>query len=163
MQVGEAILLNIVMGAATDADRKVARATSLINALWADGLAVQQSCEGLLDAVEFANGGEEIIIEDASGGNMELIRAQWGGILNVRRYSTHDRRRGFQPFTPHSGLTLSPSVSLLPLSLLTRCRVFSLDRCARMIASSLARCATRSSSAETIRAGSHLRRWTRRE
>ena len=82
----EVVLLNLVMGAAAADDRKATRATKIVNAIWPLYPQVGQSCEGLKDAVTFASGGEEIFIEDASDGNIELIRSQWGGILAMTDY-----------------------------------------------------------------------------
>ena len=85
LEVMEVVLLSLIMGAADIDDLKVSRATNLVNAFMGV-LVVRQSCEGLKDAVEMASGGDEIFIEDASGGNMELIRSQWGGILGMTNY-----------------------------------------------------------------------------
>ena len=88
--VQEALLFNVVTGAASEAPdaRRASRATLLINGLWDEVLPLRLSCIGLKDSVATKVGAAEKTIEDAGGGDMELIRAQWLTLLEFAGYSS---------------------------------------------------------------------------
>lgn len=89
--VQEALLFNVVASAASETPdaRRAARATLLINGLWDDVLPLRLSCIALKDSVATKVGAAaEKTIEDAGGGDMELIRAQWLTLLEFAGYSS---------------------------------------------------------------------------
>jgi hypothetical protein len=89
--VQEALLFNVVTSAASETPdaRRVARATLLINGLWDEVLPLRLSCIALKDSVATKAGvAAEKTIEDAGGGDMELIRAQWLTLLDFAGYSS---------------------------------------------------------------------------
>ena len=87
----EALLFNVVTSAASETPdaRRAARATLLINGLWEEVLPLRLSCLALKDSVATKVGAAaEKTIEDAGGGDMELIRAQWLTLLEFAGYSS---------------------------------------------------------------------------
>ena len=89
--VQEALLFNVVTSAASETPdaRRAARATLLINGLWDEVLPLRLSCIALKDSVATKVGAAaEKTIEDAGGGDMELIRAQWLTLLEFAGYSS---------------------------------------------------------------------------
>ena len=89
--VQEALLFNVVTSAASETPdaRRAARATLLINGLWDEVVPLRLSCLALQDSVATKVGAAaEKVIEDAGGGDMELIRAQWLTLLEFAGYSS---------------------------------------------------------------------------
>jgi hypothetical protein len=96
----EALLFNIVASAASGTDgaaRKAARATLLVNGLWDDVYTLRFSCLALKDSVATKVGAkEEEVIEDAGGGDMELIRSQWLTLLEFAGYDEEQFARVYE-------------------------------------------------------------------
>jgi len=105
--VQEVLLMNILSAAAASgelADRKGARARLLINSLWDSVTPLRLSCIALKDSVATKAGiREESVIEDASGGDMELVRSQWLGLLDFANYDAEQLARMVDALAPCGG------------------------------------------------------------
>lgn len=87
--VYEGILMRIVAAAAKGSSPAATgeRPRRLVNGLWDTLLPLRLSCVALQDTVAtLAGEREEVVIDDAGGGDMELIRAQWSALLAFGNY-----------------------------------------------------------------------------
>jgi len=81
--VVDAILTHVMSGAAASDERRVARATLLVNALWERTPAVQESCKALSDALAQQHGETVAVGWDQQ---YEYLRDNWLGLLAFTSY-----------------------------------------------------------------------------
>lgn len=100
VEAGDALLMNIVSGAATSADRKVARASTLLTALWTESPVLQRSCGALKDVIASSLGEPE---SEGWDGNYEYAKDEWAGLLGFAKYDAQQLERvrdALSPFMP---------------------------------------------------------------
>ena len=106
-EVGDALLMNVVSGAAASADRKLARASRLVRALWARSPTLRASCLALKDVVASKLGEPESVGWD---GNYEYAKDEWMGLLGFAKYersqleSVRDALEPFEMAPPEASL-----------------------------------------------------------